>query len=147
MIDYNLREKSSMNIESKKISINTPAKAVYDFVSSFNNFSRLVPSQIEGWQSTDDTCSFKVGGFMQIQLRMAEKTPYSKVVVAPDMQTASSFPFQLIVSMDEKNGSTDVVVSIKIEGNPMMLMMVKGKIKPALDSLVEQLKYFVENKN
>ena len=49
--------------------------------------------------------------------------------------------------MDEKNGSTDVVVSIKIEGNPMMLMMVKGKIKPALDSLVEQLKYFVENKN
>ena len=132
MVNYDWREKSSMNIESKKISINTPAKAVYDFVSSFNNFSRLVPSQIEGWQSTDDTCSFKVGGFMQIQLRMAEKSPYSKVVVAPDMQTASS---------------TDVVVSIKIEGNPMMLMMVKGKIKPALDSLVEQLKYFVENKN
>ena len=84
---------------------------------------------------------------MQIQLRMAEKTPYSKVVVAPDMQTASSFPFQLVVSMDEKNGCTDVVVSIKIEGNPMMLMMVKGKIKPALDSLVEQLKYFAENRN
>ena len=53
----------------------------------------------------------------------------------------------LLSAMDEKNGSTDVVVSIKIEGNPMMLMMVKGKIKPALDSLVEQLKYFVENKN
>ena len=136
-----------MNIESKKISVNTPAKAVYDFVSSFNNFSRLVPSQIEGWQSTDDTCSFKVGGFMQIQLRMAEKSPYSKVVVAPDMQTATSLPFQLVVSMTEKDSCTDVVIAVKIEGNPMMLMMVKGKIKPALDSLVEQLKYFVENRN
>lgn len=84
---------------------------------------------------------------MQIQLRMTERSPYSKVVVAPDMQTASSFPFQLVVSMDEKNTCTDVVVSVKVEGNPMMLMMVKGKIKPALDSLVEQLKYFVENRN
>ena len=51
------------------------------------------------------------------------------------------------INDDEKNGCTDVVVSIKIEGNPMMLMMVKGKIKPALDSLVEQLKYFAENRN
>ena len=82
---------------------------------------------------------------MQIQLRMVEKIPYSKVVVAPDSSTASQLPFQLIVSMNEKNGVTDTVVSTSIEGNSMMLMMVKGKIKPALDSLAEQLKYFVEN--
>ena len=109
-----------MNIESKKISVNTPAKAVYDFVSSFNNFSRLVPSQIEGWQSTDDTCSFKVGGFMQIQLRMAEKSPYSKVVVVPDMQTATSLPFQLVVSMTEKDSCTDVVIAMKIAYNDIV---------------------------
>ncbi|MBR5784546.1 MAG: hypothetical protein IKY43_05205 [Bacteroidales bacterium] len=134
-----------MNIESKKIAINKEAKVIYDFVGNFNNFQKLLPSQVEGWTSTVDTCSFKVGGFMQIQLRMVEKIPYSKVVVAPDSSTASQLPFQLIVSMNEKNGVTDTVVSTSIEGNSMMLMMVKGKIKPALDSLAEQLKYFVEN--
>ena len=78
---------------------------------------------------------------------MAEKTPYSKIVIAPDMSTASSFPFQLIITLDEKNGYTDTVVSTKIEGNSMMLMMIKGKIKPALDTMVEQLKYFAENRS
>lgn len=135
-----------MNIDSKKVEINTTAKSIYEFVSNFNNFSRLIPSQVEGWKSTEDTCSFKVGGFMQIDLRMSEKIPYSKVVVAPDMSTASSLPFQLIVSLTEKNGYTETMVSVKIEGNSMMLMMVKGKIKPALDTMVEQLKYFAENK-
>lgn len=135
-----------MNIDSKKVEINTTAKLIYEFVSNFNNFSRLIPSQVEGWKSTEDTCSFKVGGFMQIDLRMSEKIPYSKVVVAPDMSTASSLPFQLIVSLTEKNGYTETMVSVKIEGNSMMLMMVKGKIKPALDTMVEQLKYFAENR-
>lgn len=134
-----------MNIDSKKAEIKASAQSIYEFVGDFNNFSRLIPSQVEGWKSTADTCSFKVGGFMQIDLRMAEKIPYSKVVIAPDTSTASSFPFQLIVSMIEKNGYTDTVVSAKIEGNSMMLMMIKGKIKPALDTVVEQLKYFVEN--
>lgn len=136
-----------MNIESKKIAINTSAKMIYDFVGNFNNFSNLLPAQVEGWASTEDTCSFKVGGFVQIQLRMAEKTPYSKIVIAPDMSTASSFPFQLIITLGEKNGYTDTVVSTKIEGNSMMLMMIKGKIKPALDTMVEQLKYFAENRS
>ena len=66
--------------------------------------------------------------------------------MAPDMSTASSLPFQLIVSLTEKNGYTETMVSVKIEGNSMMLMMVKGKIKPALDTMVEQLKYFAENR-
>ena len=69
-----------MNIESKKIAINTSAKMIYDFVGNFNNFSNLLPAQVEGWASTEDTCSFKVGGFVQIQLRMAEKIPYSRKV-------------------------------------------------------------------
>ena len=37
--------------------------------------------------------------------------------------------------------------NILIVGAGDIYEMVKGKIKPALDSLVEQLKYFAENRN
>ncbi len=136
-----------MNVESKKLAINASPEDIYNIVGNFNNFEQLVPSQVEGWCSTEDTCSFKVSGFMQITLKMAEKCPYSKVVISPDTSTTSPFPFRLIFEMEENSSRTDTIASIEVDANPMMLMMVKKQMKTAVDTIVEQLKYFVENRS
>ena len=134
-----------MTIESKKTIINAPAEKIFNFVSDFNNFGNMMPPQVEGWQTDGRTCSFKISGFMQITLEMVERTPFSKVVVAPASDSGSPMPFKMNIEMDEKNGGTDTRISFVIDANPMMLMMIKGKAKDALDLMADRLKYYIEN--
>ena len=134
-----------MTIESKKTAINAPAEKIFGFVSDFNNFSNMMPPQVEGWQTDGNTCSFKVSGFMQITLEMVERTPFSKVVVAPAADSGSPMPFKMVIEMKEKGSETDTRIAFDIDANPMMVMMIKGKAKDALDMMADRLKYYIEN--
>ena len=134
-----------MTIESKKTQINAPAEKIFNFVSDFNNFGNMMPPQVEGWQTDGNTCSFKVSGFMQITLEMVERTPFSKVVVAPAADSGSPMPFKMNIEMNEKGAETDTRIAFVIDANPMMLMMIKGKAKDALDLMADRLKYYIEN--
>ncbi|MBR4804590.1 MAG: SRPBCC family protein [Bacteroidales bacterium] len=134
-----------MTIESKKTLINASAEKIYAFVSDFNNFSSMMPPQVEGWQTDGNTCSFKVSGFMQITLEMVERTPFSKVVVAPAAGSSSPMPFKMVIEMKEKDAATDTRIAFDIDANPMMVMMIKGKAKDALDMMADRLKYYIEN--
>lgn len=134
-----------MTIESKKTAINAPAEKIFNFVSDFNNFSNMMPPQVEGWQTDGNTCSFKVSGFMQISLEMVERTPYSKVVVAPAAGSGSPMPFKMVIDINEKPSETITRIAFDIDANPMMVMMIKGKAKDALDMMADRLKYYIEN--
>ncbi len=134
-----------MTIESKKTAINAPAEKIFNFVSDFNNFSNMMPPQVEGWQTDGNTCSFKVSGFMQITLEMVERTPYSRVVVAPAAGSGSPMPFKMVIDISEKLPETITRIAFDIDANPMMLMMIKGKAKDALDMMADRLKYYIEN--
>ena len=37
--------------------MNKTAKEVFDFLSDFNNFQKLMPEQVVDWKSTADECS------------------------------------------------------------------------------------------
>ena len=134
-----------MTIESKKTLINAPAERIFNFVSDFNNFGNMMPPQVEGWQTDGNTCSFKISGFMQITLEMVERTPFSKVVVAPAADSGSPMPFKMVIDMKEKDSQTETRIAFDIDANPMMVMMIKGKAKDALDLMADRLKYYIEN--
>ncbi|MBP5758320.1 MAG: SRPBCC family protein [Bacteroidales bacterium] len=125
--------------------INAPAEKIFNFVSDFNNFGNMMPPQVEGWQTDGNTCSFKISGFMQITLEMVERIPFSKVVVAPAADSGSPMPFKMTIEMNEKGAETDTRIAFVIDANPMMLMMIKGKAKDALDLMADRLKYYIEN--
>ena len=46
-----------MKIESDKSEINKPSSEVYNFLTDFNNFQKLMPPQVTNWKSTADECS------------------------------------------------------------------------------------------
>ena len=134
-----------MTIESKKTLINAPSERIFNFVSDFNNFGNMMPPQVEGWQTDGNTCSFKISGFMQITLEMVERTPFSKVIVAPAADSGSPMPFKMVIDMKEKESQTETRIAFDIDANPMMVMMIKGKAKDALDLMADRLKYYIEN--
>lgn len=133
-----------MTAESKSVQAQCSAERLYNFACDFRNFQRLLPSQVEGFESDGNTCTFKVAGFMQLTLQYAERTPYSTVAVAPAQGSGSPIPFRLALSISGIDDSAcHVVVRAEIEGgNPMMTMMIKPKLRPALDKIVEQIQYY-----
>ncbi len=133
-----------MNIESKKVSAQCSAERLYNFACDFSNFQRFLPEQVQDFQSDGNTCSFKVSGFMSLTLQYAERNPYSRVTIAPASNSSSPIPFRLSLNITEGAGNCcDVTVSASIEGgNPMMTMMIKPKLRPALDKIAEQIQYY-----
>ena len=133
-----------MNAESKKVVAQCSAERLYNFACDFRNFQRLLPPQVEDFQADENTCSFKVGGFVQLTLQYAERTPYSRVALAPAAGSGSPVPFRFILMLTPiDESSCDAQVHAEIEGgNPMMAMMIKPKLRPALDKIAEQIQYF-----
>lgn len=133
-----------MNVDSKTVHCQVPTRKLYDFLSDFNNFTRFIPSdQVRDWQTTGDTCSFSVGGFLTLKLGFAECTPYSRIVVAPAANSSSPMPFKAIIHLhDNGDDSTSVYAEFESEGgNPLMTMMLKPKLREMGDKLMDQLQY------
>lgn len=133
-----------MNAESKKIQAQCSAERLYNFACDFRNFQRLLPPQVEDFQTDGNTCSFKVSGFMQFTMQYAERTPYTTVAIAPAAGSGSPIPFRFVLKITpQSDTSCEAFFSAEIEGgNPMLAMMLKPKLRPALDKLAEQLQYF-----
>ncbi len=133
-----------MNAESKKVNARCSAEKLYNFACDFRNFQRLLPPQVEDFQTDGNTCSFKVGGFVQLTLQYAERTPYSCVAVAPAANSNSPMPFRLAIFITPvDDNSCEVKVGAEMEGgNPMVSMMLKPKLRPALDKVAEQIEYY-----
>lgn len=134
-----------MNVHSKTVRCQTSAQKLYNFLSEFNNFTHLIPSdKVQGWTTTGDTCSFSVGGFLTLKLAFADRTPYSRIVIAPATGSGSPVPFKAIVHLkDNGDDSTQVYMEFESEGgNPMIAMMLKPKLCEMGDKLMEQLQHF-----
>ena len=68
-------------LESDKVTVNKTAKEVFDFLSDFNNYQRLMPEQVTDWKSTTDECSFTIKGMASLGMKMKEKTPNISIVI------------------------------------------------------------------
>ncbi len=108
---------------------------IFTFISDFNNFKELIPQdKIKDWESTADTCRFKVDGIGEAGLKIVEKEP-SKVV---KYSTDGKVPFNFFLWVQLKKVSdndTKIKLTIKADLNPMMKMMVSKHVKKFLNML------------
>ena len=68
---------------SKQVQILKPDYTIYNILSDFNNFTPIVQDKIEEWTASEDSCSFKVNGFV-IKLKMVDKEPYKTIKLTGD---------------------------------------------------------------
>jgi len=59
-----------MKIDGKKAVISANQNKVFQFLSDFNNYEKLMPEQIVNWQSDKDTCSFSIKGMADLKLKI-----------------------------------------------------------------------------
>ena len=125
-------------IESRIGVVKQPAEKIYDYISNFNNFRQLIPEdRVKDFESTVDTCRFRVEGIGQAGLRIIEKEPHKLIKISSDEET--SFDLLLWIQIKELGpGDSRMKITTEVHMNPMMSAMVRKPLKNFVDTLIEQ---------
>ena len=127
-----------MYIETPKKSVAKSDVEVYEFLTDFTNFEKLMPDTVAKFELLDaDSFVFALKGMPEIVLKRKEQLPHSKVVLGA---ASDKLPFSLqidIASTGEK--TSEVQWSFEGEFNAMMAMMIKAPITNFMGTLSDKL--------
>ena len=113
-------------LESDKVEINNSAENIFNYLSDFQNFEKMMPEQVTDWSATADECTFTISGMATIGMKIIEKVPSSKIIISSNGKVP--FDFTLLVSITDNGAAASVgQITFESELNPMMKMMV---VKP-----------------
>ena len=127
-----------MNLESPKVTVAKSAEYLFNALTDVKSYEKLMPENIAKFEVLgDDIFNFGLKGMPEIKLKMKNKTPNSKVVLAA---ASDKLPFTLTATIDALS-ETSSVVQLHFEGefNSMMSMMIKGPITKFIDTLAENM--------
>lgn len=130
-------------IHSKKLSILQSDANIYNFLRDFDNFEKLMPSQVSNWQSDKTSCSFTIEGMADVTLEYGNCIPNAKIIYVSAGK--SPFDFDLttnLVSISENEVECQIVMNAKL--NPFLKIMAERPLTNFVNTLNEKLKEFCE---
>ncbi|HSH67941.1 MAG TPA: hypothetical protein VLB84_19535 [Bacteroidia bacterium] len=130
---------SLTKIESERVPIDNSAANVFNYLSDFNNFQKLMPEQVTNWQSTANECTFTINGMATIGMKIVEKVPHSKISITSNGKVP--FEFSLFVLLDEQGeNKCNGQLLFESELNPMLKMMVVKPLTNFFNMLAQKMK-------
>ncbi|MCX6231483.1 MAG: SRPBCC family protein [Bacteroidetes bacterium] len=133
-------------IESEKLIINNSQEKIYEFLSNFNNFGKLMPEQIINWQSTETSCSFTIKGMTDLSMQIKERIPHHTILITSFGKTP--FDFELKCSFDAiEEMKTQSQLIFFADLNPMLSMMASKPLENFVNMLNTKLKQKAEEED
>jgi hypothetical protein len=130
---------SFTKIESEKVGVPHSAEKLFNYLTDFNNFQKLMPPQVTNWVSTNDDCSFTINGMATIGMKIIEKFPFEKIVISSNGKVP--FDFKLFVNIvATSESSCDGQLIFESEMNAMMKMMVEKPLGNFFNLLAQKIK-------
>lgn len=128
-----------MRIESKKIVVNEEAEHVFAYLHDLNNLESLMPEdKIENWESSEETCSFRIKGMTAIGMKRTGATEYSEIQIVSEGKNPFTFTWNLYVEAGEGNCMYHSVFDA--DANPMIKMMAETPLTNFFNILAENLR-------
>lgn len=126
-------------IESKHGIVSRQPAALYMGFTDLENFKRMLPEdKQEMLTATYDTLQATVQGF-SVGVKVHERVPYSRIEL---VDYGAPFAFHVVIHFDaaaQDPYKTDFWIEVEADLNLMMKMMLSGKVKEALDKIVDGL--------
>ena len=123
--------------ESKQGRILRPASMVYDALSDFSRFTPILADKVEGWEATEDTCSFRVQGFT-MNLRIVEREENKLIKITGDEGSPLDFTIWMQLA-EAAPADTRIRLVLHAKLNMMMKMMIGKKLQSGLDQIVDKI--------
>ena len=125
--------------ESKKVIVNAPCEKVYDFMADFNNFEKLLPSQVSQWEATTDSCSFKIEGIGNLAMRIASKTPHRQINIVSEGNNPVNFMLDCyFYNHDQENCEIEFILDAELTS--FMKMVASSPLQNFVDMLADKIK-------
>lgn len=133
---------------SKIGKVNKSEELIYNFLTDFNNLKSVVPQdKVKDFEATEDTCKFNIDGVGQAGLKIIEKEPHKLIKISSDGKSPFSFFFWIqLKPIEDSENTTAIRLTIDANLNPMMKMMVGKHLQKGIDSMVDQLVVFFNEK-
>jgi carbon monoxide dehydrogenase subunit G len=126
-------------IESDKVEVAKSAEEVFNFLSDFNNFSKLMPEQVTDWVSDTDTCSFNIKGMASLGMAIESRTPNSEIKIRKNGK--APFDFFLTCEIGELTGNSSTLkLYFDADLNPLLKMMAEKPLTNFLNLLVNRFR-------
>ena len=126
------------DFKSKRAVVSRAPYELYMVFVDMRNFVQFLPEDKKAGVNADyDSIQAEVQGF-NIGIRVKDRTPYSKIEYMDD---GAPFKFRIILHFDAASDpyKTDFQIEVEAELNFMMKTFLGGKIKDALDKVVDSL--------
>jgi hypothetical protein len=130
---------SKAKIESHIVEIENSSKNVFNYLTNFNNFKTLMPSQVTEWKATEDECSFNLAGMATIGMKIKEKTPYTSILITSHGKVPFEFELEVFLKETGERRCTGQLFCTA-ELNPMMKMMVEKPLMKFFNVLADKMK-------
>lgn len=133
---------------SKIGKINKPDQLIYNFLIDFNNLKSVVPAdKVRDFEATEDSCKFKIEGVGQAGLKIMEKEPFHLIKITSDGKSPFSFFFWIqLKPVNESANETAIRLTIDANLNPMMKMMVGKHLQTGIDTILDRIVAFFNEK-
>ena len=125
-------------LESDIVTVNKTPKEVFDFLSDFNNYQKLMPDQVTDWKSTADDCVFTIKGMATLGMKMKEKIPNSSIII--ERNGKAPFDFHLSCTIADKGSQSEAQLFFDADLNPMLKMMASKPLTNFLNLIAAKLK-------
>lgn len=129
-----------MKISGHQLKLGAKKETVFEFLSNFNNYEKLMPEQVSNWTSDTESCTFTVQGMTTVTLKFSKKEPYSLLEVVPEGKSPISFTMQFLLEGKEGNEPfSEGIVHMDADMNPMLAMMAKRPLENLVNVMGEKL--------
>lgn len=128
--------------ESRTGRVSSTSEDVYNFVTNLRNFEQFIPAgSANNFIADKESCSFDVPMVGTVNLQIAQKQEFNKVVYNGDALKKNDFSLVLVITGDS-NVNAEVKVSLNADLDPMMKMVAAKPIRQFLETLVNEMENF-----
>lgn len=118
--------------------------SVFNFLTDFSNFEKLLPAQVSDWHTEGDHCSFNIQNMATLEMFYELKEPFNHIVMASEGK--SPFKFNLHCFIQPANESScNVKLELNASLNPLMKMMASKPLSNFINILGAKLKEVCES--
>ena len=116
---------------------NLTAKQLFNKLSNLTNLKEIIPSNIDSFEATEDSCSFKMKGMPKLEMSLSEKTPFTKISLSA---SGSPVSFSLDCFITDCGEKCQARLEVNSDLNMMMKIMVEKPINDFLIVLSEKIR-------
>ena len=119
--------------------VNGTQQSVYTYLADFRNFEHLLPSELlRDLKVTTDTIRFGIEGLGTVGLGIAEKKPFSQLVIKATEESAANFTFWFNISaLADKKAQVSLLLEANL--NMFLEMMAKEPLQRFADLIIDKM--------